>query len=392
MDWRKRWGGLGIIASAILIIVILVLESHSPTEDKKNTEEFQQYYKIYALSAPKSISFAGTKISLADFDVAERYDKEILTNVYWQSQTVLLLKRANRFLPTIEKILKEQQIPADFKYVALAESGLQNVVSPANAAGFWQFLDKTGKRYGLEISEEVDERYHLEKATYAACAYFKESYAQLRDWSLVAASYNMGIEGVKKQMRAQSINNYFDLYLNTETSRYLFRIIAIKDICENPERFGFHVGINELYWPVSVVHVKVDLSITSLAQWSIDNNCNYKLVKLLNPWLRKPYINVPVGKTYYIALPKDRILKSAVANKVKNDTLRFDDSNQENILKEDLITLIEHIVVKGETVQILAKKYSVTEEDILTWNELNEGTTLLKPSSKIIIRKAKIEQ
>jgi LysM repeat protein len=297
-----------------------------------------------------------------------------------------MLKRANRYLPTIEKILKEQGIPADFKYVALAESGLQNVVSPAGAAGFWQFMDKTGKRYGLEIGEEVDERYHLEKATYAACQYFKEAYSQLNDWSLVAASYNMGVAGVKKQMRAQNIFNYYDLYLNVETARYLFRIIAIKDICTNPTKFGFNVSQNDLYADVPTIKVKVNLSITNLAQWSIDNACNYKLLKLLNPWMRKPFINVPNGKTYYISLPKDRIMKSQLASKVVNDTLSMDDTKMGNLLKEDLITSINHTVLRGETAKSIAEKYKVSEDDINTWNELTPNISL-KPGSIIVIKK-----
>ncbi len=375
-----------LVSTLTLILIVLFFESHTRTEDKKNLEEFQQYYRVYSLAMPKSINFAGTVIPLSDNDVAERYDKEILTNVYWQSQTLLMLKRANKYLPTISKILIEQQIPLDFQYLALAESGLQNVVSPAGAAGFWQFLDKTGKRYGLEISEEVDERYHLEKATYAACLYFKEAYAQLKDWSLVAASYNMGIEGVKKQIKSQNINNYFDLYLNTETARYLFRIIAIKDICENPKKYGFNIPYNDLYQKKAVVYVKVDLSISSLAAWSLQNACNYKIVKLYNPWLRKPFINVPLNKTYYIALPQDRLYASSLAKKIVNDTLTLEDTKQENLLKEDMLTQIDHTVLRGETTKTIAEKYQVNEEDLLIWNELNAGA-ILKPGSKIKIIK-----
>ena len=384
MKYKERI--LWLLASISLAIIAIIFESHTQTEDKKNLEEFQQYYRVYSLALPKSISFAGEIISLKDADIAERYDKEILTNVYWQSQTILMLKRANKYLPTIQNILIEQQIPLDFQYLALAESGLQNVVSPAGAAGFWQFLDKTGKRYGLEISEEVDERYHLEKATYAACQYFKEAYAQLKDWNLVAASYNMGIEGVKKQIRAQNINNYFDLYLNVETARYLFRIIAIKDICENPQKYGFHIPYNDLYKKTPVVWVKVDLSISSLASWSQQNACNYKLLKLLNPWLRKPFINVPLNKIYYVALPQDKILASNLARKIVNDTLTLEDTKQDNMLKEDLLTHIDHTVMRGETSKSIAEKYQINEEDLLIWNELNAGA-ILKPGSKIKILK-----
>ncbi|MDP3929748.1 MAG: transglycosylase SLT domain-containing protein [Bacteroidota bacterium] len=380
-----------IIASSIggalvSALAFFLFQGNSATESEKNHEEFQQYYRVYSLATPKVLRFAGSQISLSDFDVAERYDKEILTNVYWQSQTILMIKRSQRFFPVIEPILKAQGIPADFKYIALAESGLQNVVSPAGAAGFWQFMEKTGKRYNLEINEEIDERYNLEKATYAACAYFKEAYAQLKDWSLVAASYNMGIEGVKRQIRAQGVQNYYDLYLNVETSRYLFRIIAIKDICENPSQFGFYIAPSDVYKPVPVVHVKTDLSISSLATWSNDNNCNYKLVKLLNPWLRKPFINVAPGKVYYIALPKNRLMQSNLAKAIKNDTLILDDTNQKNLLKEDLITETTHTVMRGETILSIAEKYKVSEEDLLLWNELTSKQAL-PVGSKLKIKK-----
>lgn len=364
----------------------ILLTAGSQTEERKHAEEFQQYYRVYSLSTPKTLRFAGTQIPTTDYDVAERYDKEILTNVYWQSQTLLMLKRANRFLPIIEKILVEEKIPVDFKYLALAESGLQNVVSPAGASGFWQFLDKTGKRYGLEVTEEVDERYHLEKATRAACAYFKDAFNQLGDWCLVAASYNMGIEGVKRQIRNQGLNNYADLYLNTETSRYLFRIIAIKDICEYPQRYGFQLAQSDLYQPVPVVYLKVDLSISDLAKWSLSNFCNYKLVKLLNPWLRKPFLNVPSGKQYFLALPKERIMNSELASRLRNDTLVFEDTRQGAIVGEDLITVIDHVVMRGETIENIALKYGVSTDDLLAWNELPSGFSP-KPGMRLKIRK-----
>ena len=321
---NKILGALGFIFG--LIAMLLALSSSGDKAAVQANEEFQQYYRIYSLSMPKTLSFAGTKVPLTDYDVLERYDRELLTNVYWQSQTMLILKRANRYFPMIEPILKANNIPDDFKYLALAESGLQHVVSPAGAAGFWQFLDKTGKRYGLEINEEVDERYHIEKATQAACNYFKDAYKQLGDWSLVAASYNMGIEGVKRQIQQQGLNNYYELYLNIETARYLFRIMAIKEIGENPEKYGFYLLQSDKYYPVQTVKLKTDMSIGNLAKWAKDNYINYKLLKLLNPWLRKPYINVPEGKVYFIDLPKERILKSPLAKSIILDTLALDKS------------------------------------------------------------------
>jgi len=360
------------------------------TDDDKQKQEFEQNYRIYSLPIPQKVSFAGVSIPLKEYDVAERYDREILTNVYWQSQTLMLLKRSQRFLPNIDRILKENNIPADFKYLAMAESGLQNVSSPAGAAGFWQFLDKTAKRYKLDVNEDVDERYHLEKATQAACLYFKEAYAIFNDWALVAASYNMGIEGVRRQMQNQQMKSYFDLYLNVETARYLFRIIAIKEICENPTKFGFYIPQNHYYKEVPSVKVKVDLSISQLSEWAIHNNCNYKLLKLLNPWLRKAYINVTPGKTYYIALPKDRIMQSELASKVVNDTLSLSQTSLGDMPKEDLMPIIEHKVEKDESIESIAIKYAVKPEDICTWNSLKAKQKLV-PGTVLKINKTKAE-
>lgn len=272
--------------------------------DDKQQQLIEQNIRSYSLPIPESVTFAGQKISLKEFDVRERFDRELLTNVYWQSQTILLLKRANRFFPTIERILKEQGMPDDLKYVALIESGLMNVSSPVGASGFWQFMDKTGKQYGLTINTEVDERYHLEKATYAACKYFKESYAVFNDWGLVAASYNMGIEGLRRQLKNQSGSSYYDLFLNTETSRYVFRILAIKEIAEKPQQYGFYIAKNHLYDPIPTMNLSVNYTITDLAAWAIQFKTNYKTVKLLNPWLRSNTLTLKEGESVEITLRK----------------------------------------------------------------------------------------
>ncbi len=272
--------------------------------DDKQQQLIEQNIRSYSLPIPESVTFAGQKISLKEFDVRERFDRELLTNVYWQSQTILLLKRANRFFPTIERILKEQGMPDDLKYVALIESGLMNVNSPVGASGFWQFMDKTGKQYGLTINTEVDERYHLEKATYAACKYFKESYEVFNDWGLVAASYNMGIEGLRRQLKNQSGSSYYDLFLNTETSRYVFRILAMKEIAEKPQQYGFYIAKNHLYDPIPTMNLSVNYSIPDLAAWAIQFKTNYKTVKLLNPWLRGNTLTLKEGESVEITLKK----------------------------------------------------------------------------------------
>lgn len=295
--------------NALLLLLMILLSSSgfiingSLRDDDKQQQLIEQNYKVYSWPIPEYVLFAGNKISLKSYDVKERFDRELLTNVYWQSQTILMLKRANRFFPVIEKVLKNEGLPNDLKYIALIESGLLNVVSPAGAAGFWQFMDKTGKQYGLTINDEVDERYHLERATIAACKYFKEAYRQFNDWSLVAASYNMGIEGLKRQLQNQYVQGYNELYLNTETSRYVFRLLAIKEIAERPENYGFFLAKTHNYDPIPTREVKVTNSILDLAKWAIDEGTNYKNVKLLNPWIRKGNLTIKEGDILTIALP-----------------------------------------------------------------------------------------
>lgn len=299
------------------------------TDDVKQQQDFESEYKIYSLPMPEHLVFAGEPVPMADEEVQERYDRELLTNTYWQSQTILLIKRANKFFPIIEKILAKNGIPDDMKYVALAESGLQNVVSPAGASGYWQMLEATAKIYGLEVTSEVDERYHIEKATEGACRYFREAYAAFNSWPLVAASYNMGIEGLRRQMQQQGVKSYYDLLLNAETSRYVFRIIAIKEIIERPKKFGFNILPSHKYTLQPTVKLRVPQSIPDLAKYSLRNGYNYKILKTYNPWLRKPSLTVPAGKTYFIDVPKDVVMASGAGSKVVNDTLDLFDTSLE---------------------------------------------------------------
>ena len=355
------------------------------TEDDKLQKEFESYYKIYALSISDNLTFAGEKVPITDFDVKERYDRELLTNVYWQSQTLLILKRANRFFPSIQSILKKNNIPDDFKYISLAESGLQNVVSPSGAAGFWQLLEKTAKSYGLEITDEVDERYHFEKSTEVACKYFNEAHKEFNDWALVAASYNMGIDGLKKQLQSQGVNNYYDLYLNTETSRYVLRTLALKEVLEHPSQFGFNFNRKQLYDFIPTIKVKVTSTIPDLAKFALDNGANYKLLKILNPWLRKSTLTVANSKTYFICLPKDKVIQTAIFEKITNDTIDLVNTHFK-VAEEDAFSLFEHTIEKGESIQSLAKKYNVSVSDLRKWNNMSSSDQV-KTGSIIKIKK-----
>jgi hypothetical protein len=215
------------------------------------------------------------------------------------------MKRANRWLPQMEKILKEYDIPEDFKYLPLIESNLLNVTSPKDAVGYWQILESSGKELGLEISDDVDERYDPLKATEAACKYLQKAYEKFNDWALVAASYNRGMTGLQNALENQREKSYYDLYLNDETSRYVFRILAIKEIIENPRKYGFNINPEHLYQQEPLRYVEVSDDIKDLVGFARDNGANYKLLKRHNPWLREDKLRVKKGKTYRIALPEE---------------------------------------------------------------------------------------
>ena len=266
-------------------------------------QSFNEDYKVYALPVPEKMVFADENIPLQIDDIKEKLDRELLVNTYWQSNMLLYIKRAHKYFPVIEPILKEQGIPDDFKYLALIESGLTNVVSPSGAAGFWQIMESTGKEYGLEINSEVDERYHLEKATMAATKYLNEAYERYGDWTLAAGSYNMGMNGMDRQLERQKVSNYFDLLLNSETGRYVYRILAVKEIMADPSAYGFQVRQKDLWTMLPTESMEIDTAVKDLAQFSIDQGINYKMLKQYNPWLRKGQLSNSSGKSYQFEIP-----------------------------------------------------------------------------------------
>lgn len=257
-----------------------------------------------SLDVPNEMTFAGEPVPLDVSDVYERLDKELQINTYFHSNTIFLIKRANRWLPQIQKILEENDVPEDFKYLPLIESGLLNDISPKNAVGYWQILKAAGKENGLEITDEVDERYDPLKATVAACKYLKQAYRKFGNWTIVAASYNRGMGGMERAIENQQVDSYYDLYLNEETSRYVFRILAIKEIVENPLKYGFRVSPQHLYQEESLRYVKVDESIRDLVTFAKAHNTNYKLLKRHNPWLRDDRLTVRKGREYRVAIPE----------------------------------------------------------------------------------------
>lgn len=260
---------------------------------------------VWLFDLPESLSFAGEKVPLDQEDVVERLEREVYVNAYWESNLILLFKRSKKFLPEIERILREQGVPDDFKYLAIAESGLLNATSSAGAKGYWQILEDTGKEYGLEISPSVDERYDLEKSTLAAAAYLKKAHAKFGTWTAVAASYNMGQTGFANRQEEQGQGSYYDLHLNEETSRYVFRVLAFKLLFENPAAFGYFLGEQDFYVQPELQTLTVSENIPDLALWAKEKGSSYKHLKRHNPWLRDRALLVKKGKSYLIGLPKD---------------------------------------------------------------------------------------
>ena len=258
---------------------------------------------------PMSVTFAGEKVSFDRLDMAERLDRELTSIIYGQTTTELCFKRANRYFPVLAKILKEQGVPLDFLYLAVTESSMDyNAYSSAKAAGMWQLLAGTGRDYGLEVTDEVDERYDPEKSTVAACKYLKAAYKKYGHWPTVAASYNAGMGKITSELSKQRVDNSFDLYLVQETSRYVFRIIAYKLLMETPKRYGYRFSRKNLWQPVDYTTVDVTGSVASWIDWAIDKGITYAQLREANPWIRSTKLTNASGKTYKVRVPKQNDL------------------------------------------------------------------------------------
>lgn len=298
------------IKSSLMIIGLITLAGFfiygiqdAPSDENLEAKIINDY-NVYALNVPENLDFSGEALPLHDPEVFERMDRELLVNTYWQSNGLLMFKRANKYFPIIEPILEKNGIPDDFKYLAVIESGLTNAVSPAGAKGFWQILKLTARENGLEVNANVDERYNLEKSTEAACKYLLNANKRFGSWTLAAASYNAGIGGISKRLKAQNVNSYYDLLLGEETGRYMFRIIALKEILNSPTKYGFNFRTKDLYKTIPTYKVQVDTAVTDFVKFSERYGINYKILKRHNPWLREAHLNNKSGKVYLIQIPE----------------------------------------------------------------------------------------
>ena len=299
----KRLPLIAIILAAVALVgEAFIFASRRGDDDDIRREAIRADYRVYAPPLPDSLTFCGERVPLDDYVVREALDREVVTNMYYQSSTLLILKRSTRFFPTIERILRQEGVPDDMKYLCVIESGLQHVTSPAGASGYWQFMKATGQRYGLEINDEVDMRAHLEASTHAACRYLKDLRRRFGGWTEAAAAYNMGKNGLEKRLNQQRQRSYYQLLLNRETTRYVHRILALKLIMENPEDYGYHLRSCDRYADVACREVTLEGRDVDLVQFAIDNGTTYKSLRTLNPWLTSATLKNKEGKRYKLKI------------------------------------------------------------------------------------------
>ena len=305
MDKKRRTVITVAIMAAVSVLALMLTFGFRDIRENRTNQVPDSLYSIQTFTLPDELYFAGERVPLENFDTRESLEREILISAYRHSSTILIIKRAGRYLPVIEKILKENNIPEDFKYLAAAESDYSNMVSPVGATGFWQIMAETGREQGMEVNTVVDERYHVEKSTKFACDFFRKSYEKYGSWTLAAASYNGGRRRMDEQIGIQNQKNYYDLLLAEETARYIFRAIAYKLIISDPKAYGFDIEPGDLYPELKYYEVRVDTSISDFSKFADHFGTNYKMLKYLNPWLRKPYLTPGPNKVYTIKIPSE---------------------------------------------------------------------------------------
>jgi len=294
-----------ILIVALAVIGFYSISVYFSSDNSKNAQRSNNWINAREIYVPDKLSFASEKVPLNRIDVKEQLEREIIVNTFYHSQTVLLLKNVDRYFKIIEPILEKNNIPDDFKYLAIAESGLSpTIVSPAGAVGLWQFMKGTAKDFNLEINKEVDERYNIEKSTQAACDYLNKHYKHYKNWTIVAASYNTGKRNVDKQIKRQKSDYYYNMLWNEETGRYVYRILAMKIVINNPTTYGFYV--DEKHPIIRTKKIKIKSEIKNWADFAHKENISYKTLKNFNPWLRETYLRNKLKKTYQITIPIEK--------------------------------------------------------------------------------------
>jgi len=400
----------GLLLVILLGFLLKLTTSSRNSEETRLLDEFWSRYSVYAVPIPDQMEFAGEQVPLEDLEVRERVDRELLVNTYFQSATVLSMKRAARWFPVFEPILKQYGVPDDFKYLAVIESGLANVVSPAQAAGFWQFVESTGKAYGLRIEEGIDERYDPVRSTHAACRFLLDAKKEFGSWAMAAAAYNMGTNGLRKQVQQQGLSQYYELWLNQETSRYLPRLIATKYILEHPGGYGYRMSAAQKYGPLPNRTLKVDTAVKDLPTFARSIGLTYKILRSCNPWIRSYALPAPPKETPYIfripeagnqldwpeladldelvsvdslsqqAQPKSASTQSTQAAQSVPDQAQ---NHRPPVPPPSNRHIVQHIVTEDQKIEDVAKMFGVSVSDLVLWNTLKN--TRLKAGQNLRI-------
>jgi len=409
----------GLLWVLLLGFLFRLTTSGRISQEARYLDEFWRRYSVHAVPIPDQMVFAGEKVPLEDLEVRERVDRELLVNTYYQSATLLSMKRAARWFPVIEPILKQYGVPSDFMYLAVIESGLSNAVSPAGAAGFWQFIESTGTSYGLRIEEGIDERYDPIRSTHAACRFLLDAKREFGSWAMAAAAYNMGTNGLRRQVQQQGLGNYYELWLNQETCRYLPRMIACKYIFEYPASYGYRLSPSQVYgqWPTKTI--QIDSALRDLPAFARSMGLNYKSLRACNPWIRAYALPAPaIGKPYMFRIPDSEddaslpelagmadvraadslyspgaahanpfgqpVPKGASSASVQRDSTHSPHQPQGtnginpteagsmkgNTTKRK--QTVRHTVTKKQEIQDIARMFGVSVTDLLQWNNLEQ--------------------
>jgi len=377
---RKTAQFLIFFVAMLLVYILLKIFLLSPSAN--NVSYTDSNFSVLGLNIPKNLDFCGEKIPSNDLEIKADLEKEFFNNNYWKSNSKVLFRKAQRWFPYIEPILKQEGIPDDFKYLAVIESHLSNVVSPVGAAGFWQLVPVTAGYFGLEVNSEVDERYDVEKATHAACQHLKQAYRVFNNWTLSAAAYNRGIGGILKAMKQQNTNSYYELLLNSETGSFVYRILAYKTLFSSPEHFGIKKRKWNYFPKIPYKVYMVDSSITNISNFANHIGSTVGTIRLYNPWLLQNTLTNPGKKMYQIKIPKGAGDYSDYARDLMTEgsdlATYFGHPSSIEKMNLDSVTLlgsttIYHVVKVEEPLKNLAGFFNVNEDDLRKWNNLGEA-------------------
>lgn len=377
-----------IFVALSFIYFILRTFIYSPTKNEISYTNNNFY--VLDLSIPADLDFCGEKIPSNNYEIRDDLEKEFFSSAYWKTNSMVLFRKAQKWFPYIEPILKQEGVPDDFKYLAVIESHLSNITSPAGASGFWQLLPASARNYGLEVNGYIDERYHVEKATRAACGHIKDAYAVFKNWTLSAAAYNRGIGGIQAALKRQKTDNYFDLLLNRETGSFVYRILAYKTLFSSPGHFGIKKKKWNYFSKIPFTVIKVDSTIESLSLFATQKGIDLHTLRGFNPWILHNSIPNPDKKVYEIRIPKNTSadyssyiadLRAGRAEQLSGpeksllEEVSVKDTTTAAVITANIIaepkTLL-HIVKDDETLKDLAARYNVKEEDLLNWNNLTD--------------------